>query len=154
MIESIKSTPVEAITVQPTEPRQTPPDGSEKFGQVLKQSALVMLGAASSVATALPAGGILSAAIRTGVDAASGSSMPTAGQDPKGPAGALGSALGSAGGSELDEMKMLQQQGIESSMEVLKIQQSISKENRVFSTLSNVLKARHETARTAINNIR
>jgi hypothetical protein len=150
MIESIKSTPIESITVQSTQPRQTPPDASAKFGQVLKQSAMVMLGAASSVASVLPAGGILSAAIRGGAEAAAAPTLG-AGQDPKSPASALAAG---AGGSELDEMKLLQQEGIESSMEVLKIQQAISKENRVFSTLSNVLKARHETARTAINNIR
>ena len=69
-------------------------------------------------------------------------------------ASAPGVATGTGSGSEIDEMKLLQQEGIESSMEVLKIQQAISEENRVFSTLSNVLKARHETARTAINNIR
>jgi hypothetical protein len=150
MIETIKSTSHESIDVQPTTARQTPPDAKARFGEAMKQSAMVLLGAASGVATVLPAGGMLSAAIRTGTAASTGA-VPV-GQSPAGP-GSLAGTVG-AGGSELDQMRQIQQEGLASSMEVLEIQQRIGRENRVFSTLSNVMKARHETARTAINNIR
>jgi hypothetical protein len=36
----------------------------------------------------------------------------------------------------------------------LEIQEEMSRENRRFSALSNVMKARHETAKSAIGNIR
>ncbi len=153
MITSIKHTSQEAITVEPTVVRQTPPDAKAKFGEALKQSAMVLLGAATGVASVLPAGGILSAAIRTGAGLATSPSLPASSLLPASPSASQGS-LAATGGSEMDQMWQLQQQGVESSLEVLKIQEAISQENRVFSTLSNVLKARHETARTAINNIR
>lgn len=148
MIENIKSTTQESIVVEPTAARQTPPDARAGFGQVMKKSAMVLLGAASGVASVLPAGGILTAAISGGAQSAASTSLPGGGPS----AGALPGAY--TGSSQVDQMKMLQQQGIDSSMEVLKLQQAISQENRVFSTVSNVMKARHETARTAINNIR
>jgi hypothetical protein len=39
-------------------------------------------------------------------------------------------------------------------MELIALQQEIQEENRRYSTLSNVMKARHETAKNAIGNIR
>ena len=39
-------------------------------------------------------------------------------------------------------------------MEMIELQQSVQSENRRFSALSNLLKARHDTTKTAISNIR
>ncbi len=39
-------------------------------------------------------------------------------------------------------------------MAFLELQQQMQSENQRFTTLSNVLKARHETAKNSINNIR
>ena len=36
----------------------------------------------------------------------------------------------------------------------LRVQEEVNAQNRVFSTLSNVMKAEHETVKTAIGNIR
>ena len=42
----------------------------------------------------------------------------------------------------------------ENNLYYLQLQQQIQDENRTYSTLSNVLKARHETVKNAIGNIR
>lgn len=157
MITAIKQTPVETITVEKTAIRQTPKPSSGKFGEALKQGAMVLLGAASTVSSALPSGGIVSAAVRAGAATAAASSSvgPTSvGESPRAPSPALDEPLVPSSRSGLDEMWALQEQGVRTNLEVLQIQERISRENRVFSTMSNVMKARHETARSAINNIR
>ena len=158
MIESIKSTPAESITVEATAVRQTASPTSAKFGDVLKEGAKVLLGAAGGVASVLPGGGILSAAVRGAGEAigSSASALPP-GSDPKAPGGALATATGAPigpGGSEIDDLWAIQEAGMRTSMEVLKIQEAVSRESRVFTTLSNVMKARHDTASSAIGNIR
>ncbi len=157
MIGAIKQTPFETVTIEQTASRQTPEPQAGAFAKVLKQGALALLGAAGSVASALPAGGIVSAAVRSGAATAAASQqagLPSAGEDPRAPAPAATPGLSPSGRSELDEMWALQEAGVRSNLEVLQIQERIGRENRVFSTLSNVMKARHETARNAIGNIR
>jgi len=39
-------------------------------------------------------------------------------------------------------------------MQYLALQEEVQQENRRFTTISNVLKAKHETAKAAIGNIR
>lgn len=41
-----------------------------------------------------------------------------------------------------------------SSAEMLKVQMAMQRENQVFTSVSNVLKTRHDTAKNAIGNIR
>lgn len=157
MIGSIKQTPFETVTIEKTASRQTPEPTSGAFAKVLKQGAMALLGAAGSVASALPAGGIVSAAVRSGAAAASSAQqagVAPAGEDPRSPAPAASTLAGASGRNELDEMWALQEAGVRTNLEVLQIQERIGRENRVFSTLSNVMKARHETARNAIGNIR
>ncbi len=65
---------------------------------------------------------------------------------------AVNGALGGAGGN--NPLQSAHSTMMDDNMEFLQIQQQIQSENRQFSTLSNVLKARHETAKNAIGNIR
>ena len=46
------------------------------------------------------------------------------------------------------------QQSQEMNLYYLQIQEAVNAQNRSFSTLSNVLKAEHDTVKTAIGNIR
>ncbi len=157
MIGAIKQTPFETVTIEKTASRQTPEPHAGAFAEVLKQGAMALLGAAGSVASALPGGGIVSAAVRSGAATAATAQqadLPPAGEDPRAPAPSSAPALAPSGRSDLDEMWALQEAGVRSNLEVLQIQERIGRENRVFSTLSNVMKARHETARNAIGNIR
>ena len=68
------------------------------------------------------------------------------------PVGNLVSRMGSSAGNM--DMSQLQKQQQDANMEYLKLQMEVQAENRQFTTLSNVLKSRHDTARAAINNLR
>jgi hypothetical protein len=54
----------------------------------------------------------------------------------------------------VDAYWKLQQQSQDFNLQFLQLQEGLSQENRRFSTLSNVLKARHDTSKTVIQNIR
>lgn len=69
------------------------------------------------------------------------------------PAGALVSSAG-GGGSAMTDMATLQKQQQDANMDYLKLQMEVQAENRQYSTLSNVLKSRHDTAKAAITNLR
>jgi len=68
-------------------------------------------------------------------------------------AGAPGGAGGAAGG-EAGGLESSLQQSQEMNLYYLQIQETVNAQNRTFSTLSNVLKAEHDTVKTAIGNIR
>lgn len=52
------------------------------------------------------------------------------------------------------DVSQLQNSQMDANMQYLKLQMEVQAENRWFSTLSNVMKSRHDTARAAINNLR
>jgi hypothetical protein len=131
------------ISTEPMAGRATALPPERAFRTALADGAAVLLGGVEAAARALPGGEVLAAAVHGGArTAASTSTASTStGTSSEGaPAAALLSTPGLGGG--LDQM------------ELITLQQRIQEENRRFSTLSNVLKARHETAKTAIGNIR
>jgi len=70
------------------------------------------------------------------------------------PAGALVASAAGGGGSAVTDMAALQKQQQDANMDYLKLQMDVQAENRQYSTLSNVLKSRHDTAKAAITNLR
>ncbi|PKN24700.1 MAG: hypothetical protein CVU65_11020 [Deltaproteobacteria bacterium HGW-Deltaproteobacteria-22] len=70
------------------------------------------------------------------------------------PTGSLLASVAGGGGSAASDMSVLQKQQQDANMEYLKLQMEVQAENRQFSTLSNVLKSRHDTAKAAITNLR
>ncbi len=70
------------------------------------------------------------------------------------PAGSLLASAAGGGGSAVTDMSALQKQQQDANMEYLKLQMEVQAENRQYSTLSNVLKSRHDTAKAAITNLR
>jgi hypothetical protein len=96
-------------------------------------------GIAGTVALAapfVPAGTIVSAAVRSAT-AAAGSS-------------------GAASASENDVLaatRALQQQSQSDNLQYLQLQEDMQRENRQFTTLSNVMRVEHDSARAAIQNI-
>jgi hypothetical protein len=112
--------------------RATPPPAERAFREALREGAGALLAGVERAAGAVPGGSVVSAV----------SSALT---------GAGGAAGGVGAGGGVDDVlsrSALQQ------MELLALQQRMQDENQRFSTLSNVLKAEHETAKTAIGNIR
>lgn len=140
--------------------RTTPKPGSQ-FADVLRTGADVLL-AGASAASGLVGGPILSTAIQ----AARSGLARTRGQTPTSGAGSpLGRAVSggsgqpaegqsASGNTEVDALRQLQQQGQHENLQYLKLQQEVQQSNRRFSVASNLLKARHDTARSAINNLR
>ncbi len=135
-------------------PRPTPTPVRVQFHEVLAQR---LVRGAESAIHVLPGGPMMALAVRGGM--ASPFSKPVGGPgggsglslSPEGPAPAGGGA-GAAGGEPGVEASLAQSQDM--NMYYLQIQEQVNAQNRSFSTLSNVLKAEHDTVKTAIGNIR
>jgi len=116
--------------------------------------ALLMTGA--EVATHVVGGPVLAAAVH---DARVGVGSAIAGTAaPAGPA-ALGTtpaaiAAAAAGNPAMASMEAVMQQGQASNLQLLALQQQVQQENQRFTTVSNVMRAKHDTAKAAVSNIR
>ena len=179
----------DALRITSTKGRATPRGPS--FGQVLSAARPILKGA-EAVATVLPGGPLISAAVRAPTSMAraggafagpasggarGGTSMvsrapvspmsPTvggigAGVGAKGVSGDASAPSIDAGGGVGAPGAGAEGGGIESvladsqafNMYYLQLQEEISSENRSYSALSNVLKARHDTVKNAIGNVR
>ena len=148
------------IVVAPSTERKAEPG---RFGAAFRNAAgEVAAGIAGSVALAspyLPAGAVLAGALRAvgpasaygGVVATAGSLAAggLAGGSSLGPAGA---ATG-AGGDVMEATRALQQQAQTFNLQYLQLQESMQRESRDFTALTNVMKVKHDSAKAAINNI-
>jgi hypothetical protein len=160
------------VTVATTQARVTPTPARGVFKQVLAQS---LVRSAETAMKVLPGGPLMAVAVR-GAGGVGTLGIPLQGVGtsrgaPEGPggvvrSGSLGSAAlnaagvqtagasatGAAGGDASVESSLQQSQ--EMNLYYLKIQEDVNAQNRSFTTLSNVLKAEHDTVKTAIGNIR
>jgi hypothetical protein len=145
-----------AVHSGPTRERQTEPSGTARFGEVLRAGGQVLLAGVQAALGTLPGGETLCAAVREGVSTAtrSPSTASGAGQRPAAP-GRAPSGSGGAGsaGEGNGDLWAMTQQSQEFNLMYLQLQEELSRENRRFSALSNVLKSRHETAQSVIANI-
>jgi hypothetical protein len=171
---SINSTAGEVV-VEPTRPRQTERPISP-FRDVLANGTAILVHGAE-MATSVAAGPAMAAAVReTGMAAAGAIAgtgtargpgvMATAGTATAAtttaaavpPAGTsnVPASLMSAGGdqSDLATMQAMQRESQVFNMQLLELQEDVQQENRRFSTVSNVLRAKHDTAKAAVSNIR
>jgi hypothetical protein len=130
---------LDEISIHQTVERQTP---RNSFGDVMSRvaagTALVGAELLAPVAAAHP---VLTAAV---------SGIKTLAQG----------AMTQAKGSENDPMSLveanreLMYEGAKLNQSYLQLQQEMQRESREFNTLTNVMKARHDSAKAAINNIR
>jgi hypothetical protein len=153
------------ISMTPTVARQTP---KNEFGNVLKNTLETAVSMGGSLMSAMPGGGIISAAV------SNVSALANAGQTGRSAAAATGitSVQGSAslgGGSGISATSqtlatspsgvpgemggMISQMRAEADRSML-VQMQMQQESREYNTVSNVLKVRHDSAKSAINNIR
>jgi hypothetical protein len=143
-------------------------------------SAAIVSGAEAAV-THLPGGSILAAAMRPGGSGAApalsanpygppasaygpaGSAYGPAGNQfgvsgalnrPEGPTGTATSAVSGSVGSGDPGIQQTLSQDADQNLYYLQLQEQISAESRGYSAVSNVLKARHDTMKNAIGNIR
>jgi hypothetical protein len=137
--------PIESIHLAPTSTVHSIPG---RFERALRGAAA---GLAEGVATGLdlaapfvPAGNVLSAAVRTAGAAALGADT----------GGATAGAGTSGDGDVISATRALQQQSQSFNLEYLQLQEDMQRESRTFSALSNVMKVKHDSAQAAIQNIR
>ncbi|HTN53748.1 MAG TPA: hypothetical protein VML50_15170 [Anaeromyxobacter sp.] len=145
--------PIESIHVAPTTEQRAEPG---RFSAALKGAASgLAAGVASSVALAapyVPAGNVLSAAVRSATaGAVSGAAAGAASPGGSAVAAAPGSASG--GGDLLAATRALQQESQAFNLQYLQLQESMQRESREFTALTNVMKVRHDSAKAAIQNI-
>jgi hypothetical protein len=147
-----------AIAVEPSRARQRPVPVSP-FRDVLAGGVDLLLRGAS-VATGVVAGPVLAAAVRDAGQsvrtpgAAVGGGRSTAA--PGGPAIAgahqpLGSPTDQG---DLAAMHAMQRESQVFNLQLLGLQEDVQQENRRFTTVSNVLRSKHDTAKAAVANIR
>jgi hypothetical protein len=156
--------PGTGVSAAPSAARVTAPP-AQPFKAAMSAGANAILSGAEQAVTRLPGGPILAAALRppaANVGAApyagSTSASAAASQAPEGTAGtaaATGVAAGPAGGAaDGSGIEATLNQSANQNLYFIEIQERISAENRNYSTMSNVLKARHDTVKNAIGNIR
>lgn len=163
------------LEIDATRARQTdkPPT---PFRDVLTGGVSLLMSGAE-VATHVVAGPVMAAAVhdaRLGaVSAMSGAGAGVAGGGPIGvgptggsPASAIGAAAAGLGagpmaamssgqpGSDMSNIQNMMQEGQSSNMQLLAVQQQIQDESQRFSTVSNVMRAKFDTAKAAVSNIR
>ena len=145
------------ISLTPTVSRQTP---KNEFGNVLKNAIQTAANVGGSLLNSVPGVGVISAAVSnvtalasrggsaqasfaaTGVSSVQGGGGATAQAMATSPDGVPGELTGMIGQmrAEADRSTMMQMQ--------------MQQESREYNTISNVLKVRHDSAKSAINNIR
>ncbi len=151
-IESHSST---TMSIEPTRARQTERPATP-FRDVLATSVGV-LASGAQVVSGVVAGPLAAAAVRqVGTDVQTGIVGSTAGVA-TGVAGGLDASTATAaasGGTDLASMQVMQQESQAFNMQLLALQNEVQQDNQRFSTVSNLMRARHDTAKSAISNIR
>lgn len=133
--------------------------GANQAGQAIGVAAPFVPGAAVVSAAVSGAGNAVGGAGGGGQYAAANGGFAGVGDIPMGGPG-LGSNTGGApkGGSNqqqlLDQTKGMQEMMASFNLQYLQLQEKMQMENRSFSTISNVMKTKHDTAKASINNVR
>jgi len=145
---------IEAIHVAPTTERKAEPG---RFENALRTAASGLArGVASTVELAapyVPAGTVLSAAVRSAARApATAVGVSAASAEGGGATAATGGGATSEG-DILEATRALQQEGRTANLQYLQLQENMQRESREFTALSNVMRVKHDSAKSAIGNI-
>jgi hypothetical protein len=157
------------LEIDATRPRKTD-KAPAPFRDVLAGGVSLLMSGAE-VATHIIAGPVMAAAVhdaRIGaVSSISGPGGGTSGMTGGGAGGIAGirpagmgaqaplaAAAGGSGQSDLPNVQSMMQDGQSSNMQMLALQQQIQDESQRFTTVSNVMRAKYDTAKAAVSNIR
>ena len=162
-------TPRADVATVTSAPRPTPKPARVQFAEVMAKT---MVSGAEGVVRALPGGPMMAVALRGGSASMPMSTMSAthATVAPEGPGGTpagssipglpgvpaipgVGGATDPSGAADGGIQSSLQQSQ-DMNIYYLQIQEQVNAQNRSFTALSNVLKAEHDTVKTAIGNIR
>ncbi len=127
------------------------------FKDVLAGGANALLTGAEVAGGAI-GGPVVAAAIRQARTSVADTGGGTGGVGVSGGGGPLDTAAGvvNAGSpsAEMQAMHAMNRESQQFNMQMLSLQEEVQQENRRFTTLTNVVRARHDTAKGAIGNIR
>ena len=141
---------IESIHVAPTTERQAEPG---RFRAAMRAAANGLArGVAATVELAapyVPGGTVLSAAVRSAPSPRARSIGAGSGAD----RGTSGTGAASGEGDVLEATRALQQEARTFNLQYIQLQESMQRESREFTALSNVMKVKHDSAKSAINNI-
>lgn len=139
------------VTTEAMVGRATAAPAERTFRAALGEGATVLLSGVESATRALPGGEVLAAALHSASSEvrSAGTASVLSGSSTSGT-----SELTESGTSDVASYASALSGSSSDQLELIALQQQIQDENRRYSTLSNVLKARHETAKNAIGNIR
>ena len=160
------------MEIDSTRPRQTDKPVTP-FRDVLTGGVSLLMSGAE-VATHVVAGPVMAAAVHdarvgavTALGGSAGAGMLGGPSGPMSPAAAFGAAAagmagaaggpgpaGAGGASDMTNVQAMMQEGQSSNMQLLALQQQIQEESQRFSTVSNVMRAKFDTAKAAVSNIR
>ncbi len=146
MTTRIHSGPSPNVSAAPTAARTTPPP-ARPFKAVMDASAGAVVTGAEATLRGLPGGPVLAAAVRS-------TPTPVAGAHSAEGSAGTASGGGASGGGERSQIEGAMDQHAEQNLYYLELQSRIAAESRAYSAMSNVLKARHDTVKNAIGNIR
>jgi hypothetical protein len=151
--------PSTGVLATATAPRVTPAP-ARPFQQMMSASSVAIVNGAEVAMSHLPGGSILAAAMRPAGNAgafASATSLSATGPTGTATGGlgtsGIGGVTGSTGTGDPGVQQMMSQDA-DQNMYYLQLQEQMSQESRSYSAISNVLKARHDTMKNAIGNIR
>jgi hypothetical protein len=140
-----------SLTVAAARQRQTERTPSP-FRVALATGVNVLMSGAETVGSVV-GGPILAAAVRgAGNDVTGGSGGPAGGGRTL-EALPPDAAAVATGGADFSRIEALQRESQAYNLQLLELQEEVQQENRRFSTVSNVLRAKHDTAHAAINNV-
>jgi hypothetical protein len=151
------------VTTTDTATRVTPAAGVPFRDVVVRGAGAVLKGAEAAISS-LPGAPIVAAAVRPvrttmgGISAAGTTGPIASGASASSGLGTaenpLGTSATTAGATEGSSVESTLAQSQEFNLYYLQLQEQLSAENRAYSAMSNVLKARHDTIKNAIGNIR
>ncbi len=144
------------LEIAATRPRQTDKPAAP-FRDVLAGGVSLLMSGAE-LATHVVAGPVMAAAVH---DARVGAVTSISGGAGVGAAAAMPGALATgaagaplSGASDMTNVQAMMQDGQSSNMQMLALQEQIQEESQRFTTVSNVMRAKYDTAKAAVSNIR
>ena len=66
----------------------------------------------------------------------------------------VGGALGSGSGANIADMQTMMNQQMQQSMQLLSVQNRVQSQSQEFTTMSNLLKSKHDSEMSAVNNFK
>lgn len=138
------------IRPRTTTPRATPAPTSDRFREALGRSATQLVAGVEQIASLVPGGPVLTAALRGGGSAGgvSGTHAALTSTDGASTTGTSTTADAdpTSGVSFADDSSQ--------AMQLLELQHSLAMEQQRIQTISNVMKARHDSNKAVIGNLR